>query len=52
MMDVARGGDLFGYIYPTEENAKQKCGAAENLGEEGIKFIIAGVILGLEYLNR
>lgn len=51
-MEIAKGGDAYGYIYPSKADEDSKILALKNLAENGIRFILAGVILGLEYLRE
>lgn len=47
-MKNAKGGDISTYIGGKDF----KCSEFKKLGEEGIKFIAAGIILGLEHLHQ
>lgn len=51
-MDIAKGGDLYSYISDTKGKANPKAQLMKKKGESAIRFILAGVVLGLEYLHH
>ena len=51
-MEIAKGGDLYSYISDLENPENDKGRLFLEKGESSIKFLIAGVILGLEYLHK
>ena len=50
-MDLAEGGDLFSFIKATDEENAEKVRCFEERGEKAVAFVLAGVVLGLEYLH-
>lgn len=48
VMEKARGGDMAGFVSPNSVKGQ----LFKSLGEDGIRNVVAGVILGLEYLHR
>lgn len=48
IMQLALGGDLGQWL----ENTVGRGDAFRSLGDDGVKFVIAGVILGLEEIHR
>lgn len=51
-MEVATGGDAYSYIATNNENMESKCSMFERQGENSLRFLLAGVILGLQYLRN
>lgn len=47
-MEMAEGGDLRSYL--GGDSLKQKW--FRTTGEEGIKFLLAGIVIGLEHLHK
>lgn len=47
-MRLAEGGDLNSFL----EKTIGKGDAFRRLGENGIKMVVAGIVLGLEYLHQ
>ena len=47
MMEIAKGGDLYSYISDSEGSDSFKSKFIQEKGEIAIKFILAGVVLGL-----
>ena len=50
VMEYAEGGDAYSFVSNLKHPSKVKMFKA--LGEEGVRFMFAGVVLGLECLHK